>query len=186
MAALKPSKGKLLVAEPSIIGDSSFAKSVIFLAEYNKEGTVGFILNKPQPFTLKELVSDIKKSITVYNGGPVEQDSLYFIHRVPHYLNDSTLIADDVYWGGDFNTAVDLLNRSYIKETDIKFFLGYSGWALGQLEKELSINSWVVMENKHRSAIIEKSVPSLWRDIMMELGGEYVIWSNAPENPNYN
>jgi putative transcriptional regulator len=186
MIALKPERGKLLIAEPSIVGDTSFGKSVILLAEHNKEGTVGFILNKPIPFTLEELIPDIKKPFPIFNGGPVEQDNLYFIHRIPHYLNDSNLIADDIYWGGDFEALTDLINRSYVKETDIKFFLGYSGWASGQLETELSRNSWVVLENRHRSSVIEKPAASLWKEKMIELGGDYLLWSNAPEDPSYN
>jgi putative transcriptional regulator len=185
--ALKPDKGKLLVAEPSIIGDISFTKSVILIAEHhNEEGTIGFILNKPLQFKLTELISEIKKPIPVFNGGPVEQDNLYFIHRVPQYLNNSTQIADDIYWGGDFETVVHLINKAFIKEKDIKFFLGYSGWGSNQLEQELTRNSWIVVENNYQSSIIEKPSTSFWKEKMIELGGDYLIWSNAPENPIYN
>ena len=77
MIALKPEKGKLLVAEPSIIGDVSFTRSVVLLAEHSRDGTIGFILNKPLNFTITELIPKIKKPHTIFNGGPVEQDNLY-------------------------------------------------------------------------------------------------------------
>ncbi|NER11928.1 YqgE/AlgH family protein [Leptobacterium flavescens] len=186
MVALKPKKGHLLIAEPSIIGDVSFNRSVVLLAEHNDEGSIGFILNKPLSFRLNELVPEIKKSIKVYNGGPVEQDNLYFIHKVPHLITNSIEISNGVYWGGDFETIIDLINDNTIKAGDIRFFLGYSGWELLQLDKELQSSSWVVLENIYKSNIIKKSASSFWKEKMLELGGDYLLWSNAPENPGLN
>ena len=186
MVSLTPKKGHLLIAEPSIIGDVAFNRSVVLLAEHNQEGSIGFILNKPLEFRLNELVPDIKKPFKVYNGGPVEQDNLYFIHKVPDLIENSIEISHGIYWGGDFETIIDLINNGSIKEEDIKFFLGYSGWENMQLEKELGSNSWVVAENHYKSSIIKKSTIHFWKEKMMELGGDYIIWSNAPENPSLN
>ena len=84
MTTKKPQKGKLLIAEPAIIGDVSFNRSVVLLANHNEDGSVGFILNKPLTFTLNELIPEIKgDEMQIYNGGPVEQDNLYFLHKVP-------------------------------------------------------------------------------------------------------
>ena len=186
MVALNPKKGYLLIAEPSIIGDVSFNRSVVLLAEHNDEGSIGFILNKPLCFGLNELVPEIKVNIKVFNGGPVEQDNLYFIHRVPHLITNSIEISNGVYWGGDFETIVDMINDGRIETEDIRFFLGYSGWESLQLDKELQSNSWIVIENNYKSDIIKKSSDHFWKEKMLELGGDYVIWSNAPENPNLN
>ena len=65
MISLKPDKGFLLVAEPSIIGDLSFNRSVVFLAEYNENGSVGFILNKPLPYTIRDFIPEINSTIPV-------------------------------------------------------------------------------------------------------------------------
>ncbi|MEC8684115.1 MAG: YqgE/AlgH family protein, partial [Bacteroidota bacterium] len=71
MTTNKPQKGKLLIAEPAIIGDVSFNRSVVLLANHNEEGSVGFILNKPLTFTLNELIPEIKgDAMQIYNGGP--------------------------------------------------------------------------------------------------------------------
>lgn len=186
MVTITPQKGHLLIAEPSIIGDVAFNRSVVLLAEHNDEGSIGFILNKPLDFRLNELVPEIKKSFKVFNGGPVEQDNLYFIHRVPNLISNSIEISNGIYWGGDFDKIIDLINEGSIKETDIRFFLGYSGWEIFQLEKELSNNSWVVAENRYKSAVIKKPANCFWKEKMLELGGNYLIWSNAPENPSLN
>ena len=59
MISLQPDKGVLLVAEPSIIGDVSFNRSVVLLAEHNEEGSVGFILNKPLKYNLKDFIPEV-------------------------------------------------------------------------------------------------------------------------------
>ena len=186
MLSVKPKKGQLLIAEPALTGDVSFNRSVVLLAEHNDEGSVGFILNKPLDYNVSDLISEINVPFQVFNGGPVEQDNLYFIHKVPHLIQNSVEISDGIYWGGDFDKTIDLINQSIITEKDIRFFLGYSGWASLQLDQELMSKSWIVVPNHYESDIIQKSTKAFWKEHMIELGGDYLLWSNAPENPNLN
>ena len=186
MIELKPNKGILLIAEPTLTGDVSFNRSVVLLAEHNEEGSVGFILNKPLDYDISDLVEEINVPFQVFNGGPVEQDNLYFIHKVPHLIDDSIEISDGIYWGGDFDKTIHLINARTITDKDIRFFLGYSGWSSLQLDQELDSKSWIVVKNLYESEIIEKSSNSFWKEKMMELGGDYLLWSNAPENPSLN
>jgi len=186
MISSEPQKGKLLIAEPALTGDVSFNRSVVLLAEHNTEGSVGFILNKPLAYQISDLVDEIEIPFQVYNGGPVEQDNLYFIHKVPHLINNSIEISDGIYWGGDFDTTISLINRKVISEDDIRFFLGYSGWSSLQLDLELTSKSWIVIQNEYESEIIQKSSIAFWKEKMVELGGNYLLWSNAPENPSLN
>ena len=186
MITIKPKRGDLLIAEPAIIGDSSFNRSIVLLADHNEQGFIGFMLNKPLEYTINDLVPEIEASFKVYNGGPVEQDNLYFIHSIPEQIPDSIEISSGVYWGGDFNIVADLIAKNGIKEGDIRFFLGYSGWDANQLENELKSNSWLVTENIYKKDIISKDYESFWNEKMLEFGGEYSLWSNAPENPSYN
>ena len=168
-------------------GDLSFHRSVILLAEHNQEGSVGFILNKPLDYRINQIINDIKVPLRSLQWRPVEQDNLYFIHKVPHLINDSFEIADGIYWGGDFDKIIGLLNNEIITDNDIRFFLGYTGWSALQLDQELDSNSWVVLPNDLQSKIIQNNYSSnIWKEKMLELGGEYLIWSNSPENPNLN
>ena len=182
----KPEKGNLLIAEPSIIGDLSFNRAVILLADHNALGSVGFILNKPLNYNLKDLVEGTTSEFPVYNGGPVEQDNLYFIHKSPDLIPNSVEISNGIFWGGDFSVVLNLINDGELSTEDIRFFLGYSGWDEKQLDHELESNAWLVSENIYNKDIISKSCVSFWREKMLELGGDYSIWSNAPENPSYN
>ena len=102
MTSLKPSKGKILIAEPSILNDDSFNRSVILLSEHNESGSVGFILNKPSPYTIKDLLPEINSSLKIYFGGPVSENNLYFVHKVPELIPDSIEITNGIYWAGDF------------------------------------------------------------------------------------
>ena len=181
-----PKKGNLLIAEPALTGDVSFNRSVVLLAEHGTNGSVGFILNKPLNYSIHDLVTEILIPFQVYNGGPVEQDNLYFIHKVPHLIAGSIEISDGIYWGGDFEKTIHLINEETISEQDIRFFLGYSGWSSLQLDQELTSKSWIVVNNDYQSGIIHKSADAFWKEKIMELGGDYLIWSNAPENPNLN
>ena len=186
MKSPEQKKGKLLIAEPSITGDVSFNRSVVLLAAHNKEGSVGFILNKPLAYQIGDLIKEINIPFKVFNGGPVEQDNLYFIHKVPDLIEGSIEISDGIYWGGDFDKTIELINSKIITEDDIRFFLGYSGWDSLQLDQELSSKSWVIVKNEYQSNIIQKSANAFWQEKMIKLGGEYLIWSNAPENPTLN
>lgn len=183
---LPPTKGYLLIAEPSIIGDVSFNRSVVLLADHNDQGTVGFIMNKPLEQKLKDFIPVLTTDIPIFNGGPVEQDNIYFIHTVPHLINGSTEIASGIFWGGDFETVIELIEDKKVKPEEVQFFLGYSGWDSQQLNQELQEKSWVVVENNYKENIITKCCPMLWREKILELGGDYLIWSNAPEHPHYN
>jgi putative transcriptional regulator len=186
MISIKPEKGHLLVAEPSIFGDSSFSRSVVLIAEHGEDGTVGFVLNKTAGFSIRDLIAEFNQDWPVYNGGPVEIDQLYFVHRRPDLIPDTLLISNNLYWGGDFNALVAHVNSGAIASDDIRFFLGYSGWDMNQLDEELKRNSWIVSENNFQSELLTKVTEEFWRTKMLELGGTYPLWANAPENPNLN
>lgn len=182
---LDPTKGRLLIAEPNILNDKSFNRSVILLSEHNESGSIGFILNKPSEYKLEDLVPELTSEFEVFYGGPVEQDNLYFIHKIPHLLPDSIKISETIYWGGNFKVLTNLLLENKLKTDDIKFFLGYSGWSNDQLDEELKSNSWVVVENSYKN-ILKVDIKEVWKNNMIKLGGEYLIWANAPKDPILN
>lgn len=185
MLTKKPAKGKLLIAEPSILCDSSFNRTVILLSEHSDKGSVGFIFNKPSPYIIKDLLPEIDSSLKIYYGGPVSESNLYFVHKVPELIPDSIEIANGIFWGGDFLAVEELLKDNILSKHDIRFFLGYSGWSEKQLEDELSITSWLVIENKFKN-LFKVGHNNFWKNELIKFGGVYRIWANAPENPSLN
>ncbi|AOW19550.1 YqgE/AlgH family protein [Urechidicola croceus] len=184
MIELEPTKGRLLVAEPSILNDRSFNRSVVLLTEHNNTGSIGFIMNKPMKYKMNDLVPEIDCDFPVYNGGPVSKENLYFIHNIPHLIPDSVKIASGIYWGGNFDSVSKLLKAKVITRRDIRFFLGYSGWEANQLTEELIEDTWLVVENSYSNILTTNA--SMWKNKLMQLGGEYQIWANAPKNPSLN
>ncbi len=91
-----------------------------------------------------------------------------------------------IFWGGDFELTKDLINNGIIKKKNIRFFLGYTGWDSEQLDNEMESNSWIMIKNSYENKILGKASSHFWKEKMLELGGEYLIWSNAPENPILN
>ncbi|WP_396209245.1 YqgE/AlgH family protein [Flavobacterium sp.] len=187
MKSITLQKGQLLIAEPSLLGDFSFNRSVLLLTEHNAvEGSIGFILNKPLQYSIHDLIDDIDASFEIYNGGPVEQDNLYFIHTIPAIIPNSIEISNGIYWGGDFEVTKQLINDKKISKEHIRFFLGYTGWGVDQLQVELQEKAWIVTENTLKDQLLSKSSHHFWKEKIMEQGGEYVLFSNAPENPTLN
>jgi putative transcriptional regulator len=185
MFHLKPTKGRLLIAEPSILNDRSFNRSVVLITEHSSiSGSIGFIMNKPMKYKVSDLVPEIDCDFTIYKGGPVSQENLYFIHTVPNLIPESIEITKGIYWGGNFNSVTKLLVDKVISTKDIRFFLGYSGWSENQLSEELTEDSWLVIENSYSNILTTNS--SIWKNKLMELGGDYQIWANAPKNPALN
>jgi putative transcriptional regulator len=183
---LKIEKGNVLVGKPNILGDATFNRAVILIVDFNDDGVVGFIVNKPIEDNLKDLLPEVEKDFMVFDGGPVEKDKLYFLHNKPDLIVDSIKITEDLYWGGDYRKVVDLINNAEIDHHNIKFFLGYSGWAEMQLESEIQNEVWHLQNHVESSEILVCDRASYWNEVVKKIGGEFLIWSNAPENFNYN
>ena len=181
---MKP--GDLLIAEPSIFGDLNFHRSVVVLVDYKTEGYIGFIINKVLPYPIIDIISEIKVVLPLFSGGPVEEDSLFFIHNVGHLIPESEKISENLFWGGNIEKAIALVNSKIISEREIRFFLGYSGWSKNQLEQEIETESWVVIKNKYASKILEVNPNYFWKNQMVALGGKRLVWANSPENPHQN
>ena len=179
--------GKLLVADPSIIGDFSFTRAVILLADHNDEGSVGFILNKPMTHDLRTFVPEILHHFLVFEGGPVDQDRLYYIHSRRDCIPNSKPISKELAWGGDFDVITAMINSGELSSEDIKFFLGYSGWSCDQLKDEVKQKTWIVLDEGDKKANISTSNDaSFWKSKMIRLGGRYIIWANSPSHPHLN
>lgn len=180
-----PQKGGLLLSEP-YLADPNFERTTILLTEHNNEGSVGFILNKPSDSRVSEVLDDLKEyDARIFIGGPVQQDTLHFIHRVSS-LDDSIEIVPGLYWGGNFDQLITKIETKQIGSTDIKFFLGYSGWSAGQLDEELKIDSWIVSDQVSEELVFETEPDNMWKKAMRGLGGRFSVYSNYPADPRMN
>lgn len=182
---LQPSGGRILIAEP-LMDEFYFGRSVVLLIEHNEEGSFGLVMNKPSGSAFNEVVNDFPPfEAPIYIGGPVETDSLFFIHTRANEIPESTEIMPGLYWGGDLETLREMMMLGLINNGELRFFLGYSGWAPKQLEVELKRNSWVVSETNTRS-LFHTPASNMWNHCLQRMGPEYDIWRKFPVNPDLN
>ncbi|MCE4564177.1 YqgE/AlgH family protein [Maribellus sp. CM-23] len=180
-----PQKGRILIAEPFLSGNY-FNRSVVLLVTYSEKGAVGFILNKMVEFPINEAFPDFPDFDTqVYLGGPVATDSIYFIHKLGDRIPGSIHVMGNLYWGGDFEVIKREIRLGTIDSSEIRFFLGYSGWDAGQLEEELKDDSWLVTDVDQESVMGEMD-PNSWFRFVKRAGARYSVWKNFPENPSMN
>ena len=182
---IKPDAGSILISEPSL-KDRFFNRAVVLLADHNKDGSFGIILNKP----LETKFNDIVKGFPffdsqVFLGGPVNTENLFFLHRKGDLIKNSQEIKEGLYWGGNIDDVKDLIDSNLLKPKDIRFYIGYSGWTENQLDEELKETSWLV-DNPNIQDLINTISSKMWSNSVRNLGKEYEIWANFPDNPSMN
>lgn len=181
---MKPAPGVLLLAEP-FMESPEFRRSVVLVTEHSDKGTMGFILNRKLAIKPTQAIDDFPEfEDTLFYGGPVSTELLFYIHTLGDKLEGSIEIMDGVYMGGDFDTLKDLLRIGKVKTTQIRFFAGYAGWTAGQLKSEMKQHSWIVTGAK--KSIVMKDNSNLWKNILKDLGGKYSMVADFPEDPTLN
>jgi putative transcriptional regulator len=177
--------GVLLIAPPAMT-DPNFHRAVVFLCEHTEEGSFGLVLNKP----LDAQPADLVQGMEAYDGrlslgGPVQTDTIHYLHRHGGSVTDAQPIIDGVLWGGDFDMILAIINAYQTSANDLRFFLGYAGWGEGQLYEEVEAGGWIVTgAQPHDIFDVEPDV--LWRDVLRRMGGEYAILANFPDDPRMN
>ena len=181
-----PERGDLLISEP-FLSDPNFGRTVIFLCEHDENGTFGLVLNKKAPIELNELIDEVGDyPAKLFIGGPVEQDTIHYLHREESLASTSIEVLPGVYWGGDFDTLTGMMNLRTISEDDVRFFVGYSGWAGGQLMDEVNAKSWIVLKGTKSEMIFDWDNQDLWKACLHTMGGKYRLMSNYPKDPGMN
>lgn len=177
--------GNVILAEP-FMEDRNFHRTAVLLCEHHIDGSVGFIMNKPLGMNVDELISDFPEfNSEVRFGGPVATDTIHYIHRLGNLIEDSTKVMDGIWWGGSFEKLKFLIASELVRPEDIRFFVGYSGWASGQLEHELEIGSWVIADMD--ANYLFKSKPSrVWQQVMHNKGSVYTVLAQLPESNSWN
>lgn len=181
----KLDNGIVLLAEPFML-DRHFRRSAVLLCEHNEEGSIGFIMNRPLNLSVSGLIQDFPDfDAEVFYGGPVQTDTIHYVHNLGELLEDSVKVTEGVYWGGDFEKLKFLISTHLVKMENIRFFIGYSGWSPGQLAEEMKIGSWMMAE-MFANYIFKSDAEELWKEVMSNQGGNYSILAQMPEHLSWN
>lgn len=183
-----PMQGGLILSEP-FLADMHFHQACICLVKYGcDKRPLGLVLNKELTISLNDIVAEIKtdRSIPLFCGGPVAVDHLLFIHDLGFSIPNAEQICDNLYFNGDFQSIIEYINAGNPVDGHVKFFLGYSGWEMEQMEEELGNHVWAVCNNAPRESYLNSNVDGYWRECVRLLGNDYRNWLLCPEMPILN
>ena len=177
--------GKILIADPFLIGPV-FERSVILLADHSKKGAMGFILNHPTGFEVQQAIPELKGCTQkMYYGGPVDETLLFYVHTLGNQLPNSVEINEGLFWGGEFSVLQELNQKKILTSENIKFFIGYSGWEINQLEGEFEKKSWIVGDFD-KSYLFKDQQKELWNKTIDKSGHNNSFLGNFAHSPSLN
>ena len=163
IAAEVPAQGKLLVATELVEGEL-FAETVVLLLFYDETGAFGLVVNRPTDVSPDELLAD-EEGIADYDGtlfwgGPVQMDSLRALLRTDEPPEEAEKILDSVY----LVSLEDALQQGPTDPARLRLYIGYAGWAPGQLDYELARGSWRVVPATDELVFAE-APRELWKQL---------------------
>lgn len=175
--------GSLLIAHPTLI-DPNFKHSVILVsADSPEDGTLGVVINKPMGKTLGQQSVDFAigtlADVPIYMGGPVQTDQILL--TAWHWQPEAGIFR--MYFGISEDKAKELLAME--PATQVRAFLGYSGWGKGQLEHEREQNAWLISPVSDPS-IQQVDGDEMWREMIGRIQPELLFLANLPEDPSLN
>ena len=190
-ADAKPRTGQFLLSEP-FMSDIWFGRKVVFLCDHDEDGSLGFVLDNTTERPLRSVLSDaedwpLKQRVAM--GGPVHDDSLFFLHKLGKEVSGAMPVLPGLWLGGDFGELKAMMSTGRYGDGDVRFFVGYSGWTGGQLESEMKQHSWYVHDiplDDKLDAIFNPPVEGLWKQMLASMGPGFARASNLPVDPSLN
>lgn len=191
-------QGYFLISE-SNMSDPNFFQTVILILEHNAEGAFGLVVNRRSRLSLGTIIPDLAGNlaaqVSIYVGGPVQQEYLFALHgELPDQHEGSKYCISPVE-GVVFEPSFRKVQKFFEDETvqtipaddipKIHLFLGYSGWAPGQLEHEMEQGSWITHPASARIVFYDNPEQG-WKEALRAKGGIYKVFANSNQNPSLN
>ncbi len=136
--------GSYIKSTADLIG-SIFEHTNILVVKHNEEGSIGLVTNKPFGRSLHELIEfNHSKPFPLMDGGPVDRDHLFVLHKRPDLIEGGEPISNGLYLGGNMNQVIEAINTGAVNEQEMQLFIGYCGWDEGELATEIEEGSWTL------------------------------------------
>ena len=182
-------RASLLLSVPQML-DPNFMHSVVLVCDHTTEGAFGFVVNQCSSFALGKLVPDHPElggiDFPVFTGGPVGQEALLFVHRMPTDIPGGHEIGQGLFLGGEIEALGRVLRRGAAVRRCVRLFLGHSGWSPGQLDGELSMGSWMRAPLDGEIVFTEDAAECTWRRALRSLGRDGEHLSHLPPDVSWN
>ena len=136
-------KAGIDIKSTTSLSGSFFEHTTILIVEHDEAGTTGFVTNKTFGKSLHELIEfNHVKPFPLMDGGPVDRDHLFVLHKRPDLIDGGKQIPNGLYLGGNMEQVIQAINTGGTNAQEIQLFIGYCGWDEGELEAELKEGSW--------------------------------------------
>ncbi|MCE9599540.1 MAG: YqgE/AlgH family protein [Spirochaetia bacterium] len=190
-------KGKFLISEANM-SDPNFFQTVVLMVEHNDEGAFGIVVNRRSKLTLADILPGFTNErgamSPIYVGGPVQQEYLFVLHSELPDMQESEHRSSPVA-GVYFEPAFRRL-ESFFQDEEwnkipaddrprLHLFLGYSGWAPGQLEREMERGSWITHPASAK-IVFHENPEEGWKNALRDKGGIYRVFADTDPDPGLN
>lgn len=181
--------GTLLAAWPDLM-DPNFMHSVVVVCQHSSEGAYGLVTNRKTELKVLDLLPDHAVlgscALPVHLGGPVEQQTLQFLHSVPKEIPGGLCIDGQLWLGGELEALGRFAAKDFERATrSVRLFVGYSGWGAGQLEEELDRGSWLPAPPSP-AFIFEGDGEATWRQVVRSIEGVGDELGDLPPDLSWN
>jgi putative transcriptional regulator len=178
-------RGRLLIATPPLV-DPNFDRTVVLMLEHGPDGALGLVLNRPSQTTLDDVFPEWRslgsEPAVVFIGGPVSPDAVIALARgEPEELESFVPVLGNL---GTIDLAQDPLDLGGPLDA-LRVFVGYAGWAPGQLENELGEGGWFVVDLERDDPFVA-APERLWRDVLRRQRGRLAMFASYPEDATAN
>jgi putative transcriptional regulator len=178
-------RGRLLLATPEL-ADPNFFRAVVFMLEHSDEGALGVVLNRPSDVRVESVLPAwsalCSAPSSLYVGGPVQPESAIALGATTDDSNEGVLALFDGLATVDLEQDPGTIAPGV---RELRLFLGYAGWEAGQLDAELRLGGWVVVDAEPDD-VFTRDPSDLWRAALRRQPGRLSILAFAPEDPSTN
>lgn len=178
--------GRLLLASPQL-EDPTFHRAVVLVLDHDEDGALGVVINRTSVLPVREAVPTWAELVAdppvVFEGGPVEPDAVVALG-----LTGARVGADRGALLDDHVRLVDLSADPVLERAELeslRIFAGYAGWAPGQLEEEIALDAWYVVEADAADVFGDDPL-ALWRTVLRRQSAPLRLLSTYPEDPSRN
>ena len=177
-------RGELLVATPTLL-DPNFERTVVLVAEYNDEGAMGVVLNRPAGVNVGEAAPDLEPLVgadaPIFAGGPVQPTAGVVLAEFEPGLGEGAVVFDGIA----LLPGLEELAAALPAVRRTRIFAGYAGWGPGQLDEELSRDDWI-RERALPEDVFSEAPEALWSAVLTRKGGQYALVARMPQDPSQN
>ena len=175
-----PKPGRLLLSDPHL-NEDFFERAAVLLVAHDATESFGLVLNHKSALLLSDIFEHIELDLPIFNGGPVAQEQLFYLHRFTD-ISGATKVTEHLYFGGDWKEVLLQTHMLPKPQTHLRLFAGYAGWGAGQLNEELAERSWICTSDFKDKMLLTEEPASLWKNCMLQQGPDLALFAHFPVN----